>query len=417
MLYYIFDFLEQKYESPGAELFQFLSFRAGLAIILSLGLVLLLGNPIINRLRRKLIGETVRDLGLRGQKVKQGTPTMGGLIIIGGILIPSLLINKLDNIYIIMLLVTTAWMALIGFADDYIKVFKKDKGGLKGRFKIIGQVMLGIFIGVTMMLSEDIQVRVPIMDAKDNNYDIVREAMIDVPTLAGKPMIKRVAYVDELLTNVPFIKKGEFNYSSLAGGSKLWSGILYTILIILIIVSVSNGSNLTDGLDGLLTGCAAIIGAAVGIFAYVSGNAITADYLGILFIPEAGEVLVFAACFLGACIGFLWFNAFPAKVFMGDTGSLAIGSIIAVIAIILRKELLIPILCGIFLIENLSVVLQVSYFKYTKKKTGEGKRIFLMSPLHHHYQKKGMHEVTIVTRFWIVCIFLAILAIITLKVR
>ena len=417
MLYYIFDFLEQKYESPGAELFQFLSFRAGLAIILSLGLVLLLGNPIINRLRRKLIGETVRDLGLQGQKIKQGTPTMGGLIIIGGILIPSLLINKLDNIYIIMLLVTTAWMALIGFADDYIKVFKKDKGGLKGRFKIIGQIMLGIFIGVTMIMSEDIQVRVPIMDAKDNNYDIVNEAMIDVPTITGKPIIKRVAYVDELLTNVPFIKNGEFNYSSLVGGSKLWSGVLYTILIILIIVSVSNGSNLTDGLDGLLSGCAAIIGAAVGIFAYVSGNAITAEYLGILFIPEAGEVLVFAACFLGACIGFLWFNAFPAKVFMGDTGSLAIGSIIAVIAIILRKELLIPILCGIFLIENLSVVLQVSYFKYTKRKTGEGKRIFLMSPLHHHYQKKGMHEVTIVTRFWIVCILLAILAIITLKVR
>ena len=417
MLYYIFDFLEQKYESPGAELFQFLSFRAGLAIILSLGLVLLLGNPIINRLRRKLIGETVRDLGLKGQKVKQGTPTMGGLIIIGGILIPSLLINKLDNIYIIMLLVTTAWMGLIGFADDYIKVFKKDKGGLKGRFKVIGQIMLGIFIGVTMMLSKEIQVRVPIMDAKNNNYEIVSEAMIDVPTITGKPIIKRVAYVDELITNVPFIKKGEFNYSKLVPGNKLLSGALYTILIILIIVSVSNGSNLTDGLDGLLAGCAAIIGAAVGIFAYVSGNAITAEYLGILFIPEAGEVLVFAACFLGACIGFLWFNAFPAKVFMGDTGSLAIGSIIAVLAIILRKELLIPILCGIFLIENLSVILQVSYFKYTKKKTGEGKRILLMSPLHHHYQKKGMHEVTIVTRFWIVCIFLAILAIITLKVR
>ncbi len=417
MLYYIFDFLEQKYESPGAELFQFLSFRAGLAIILSLGLVLLLGNPIINRLRRKLIGETVRDLGLQGQKIKQGTPTMGGLIILGGILIPSLLINKLDNIYIIMLLVTTAWMGIIGFADDYIKVFKKDKGGLKGRFKVIGQIMLGIFIGLTMMLSEEIQVRVPIMDAKNNNYEIVSEAMIDVPTITGKPIIKRVAYVDELITNVPFIKKGEFNYSKLVPGNKLLSGALYTILIILIIVSVSNGSNLTDGLDGLLAGCAAIIGAAVGIFAYVSGNAITAEYLGILFIPEAGEVLVFAACFLGACIGFLWFNAFPAKVFMGDTGSLAIGSIIAVLAIILRKELLIPILCGIFLIENLSVILQVSYFKYTKRRTGEGKRILLMSPLHHHYQKKGMHEVTIVTRFWIVCIFLAILAIITLKVR
>ena len=333
MLYYIFDFLEQKYESPGAELFQFLSFRAGLAIILSLGLVLLLGNPVINLLRKKLIGETVRELGLDGQKIKQGTPTMGGLIIIGGILIPSLLINRLDNIYIIMLLVTTAWMALIGFADDYIKVFKKNKDGLKGRFKVIGQVMLGIFIGVIMMLSDDIQVRVPIMDAKTNEYNILNEAMIDVPTITGKPIIKRVAYTDELLTNVPFIKDGEFNYRTLVGGNRLWSGVLYTILIILIIVSVSNGSNLTDGLDGLLAGCAAIIGAAIGIFAYVSGNAITADYLGILFIPQSGEVLVFAACFLGACIGFLWFNAFPAKVFMGDTGSLAIGSIIAVLAL------------------------------------------------------------------------------------
>ena len=413
MLYYIFDFIS---ETNGGGLWR-LSFRAGLAIILSLGLVLLLGNPIINLLRKKLIGETVRELGLDGQKIKQGTPTMGGLIVIGGILIPALLINKLDNIYIQMLLVTTVWMAFIGFVDDYIKVFKKNKDGLSGKFKIFGQVLLGLFIGLTMMLNEDITVRVPIMDAKDNGYNIVDDAMIDVPSLSGKPSINRVAYTDELLTNVPFVKKGEFNYRSLAGGSKLWSGILYTILIILIIVSVSNGSNLTDGLDGLLAGCAAIIGAAIGIFAYVSGNSITADYLGILFIPEIGEVLVFAACFLGALIGFLWFNAFPAKVFMGDTGSLAIGSIIAVMAIILRKELLIPILCGIFLIENLSVVLQVSYFKYTKKKYGEGRRIFLMSPLHHHFQKKGMHEVTIVTRFWIVCIFLAILAIITLKVR
>ncbi len=413
MLYYIFDFIS---ESNGGGLWR-LSFRAGLAMILSLGLVLLLGGPIINLLRKKLIGETVRELGLDGQKIKQGTPTMGGLIVIGGILIPALLINKLDNIYIQMLLVTTVWMAFIGFVDDYIKVFRKNKDGLSGKFKIIGQVMLGLFIGITMMMNEDIQVRVPIVDAQNNGYNIVEEAMIDVPTLAGKPIIKRVAYTDELLTNVPFVKKGTFNYHSIIGSDRLWSGILYTILIILIIVSVSNGSNLTDGLDGLLAGCAAIIGASIGVFAYVSGNSVFADYLGILFIPEIGEVLVFAACFLGACIGFLWFNAFPAKVFMGDTGSLAIGSIIAVMAIILRKELLIPILCGIFLIENLSVVLQVSYFKYTKKKYGEGKRIFLMSPLHHHYQKKGLHEVTIVTRFWIVCIFLAILAIITLKVR
>jgi len=417
MLYYIFDLLEQNYGLPGAGLFQFISFRAGLAIILSLGFVLILGAPIIRKLQRKLIGETVRDLGLAGENLKQGTPTMGGLIIIGGILIPALLVTRLDNIYIIMLIATTVWMGMIGFADDYIKVFKKDKGGLKGKFKIIGQVILGIFIALVMLFHQDVQVRVPIMDAKENNYNILKESIIDVPSVTGKPTIKRVAYVNDLLTNVPFMKDNKFNYEKLVGGSRQGSMILFAILIILIIVSVSNGSNLTDGLDGLLAGCAAIIGATLGLFAYVSGNAITADYLDILFLPNTGEVVVFAACFLGACIGFLWFNAFPAKVFMGDVGSLTIGSIIAVLAIVLRKELLIPVLCGIFFVEALSVILQVSYFKYTKRKFGEGKRIFLMSPIHHHYQKKGMHEVTIVTRFWIVCIFLAIIAVITLKIR
>ena len=417
MLYYIFDLLEQKYGLPGAGLFQFISFRAGLAIILSLGFVLILGAPIIRKLQKKLIGETVRDLGLAGENLKQGTPTMGGLILIGGILIPALLVTRLDNIYIVMLIVTTVWMGMIGFADDYIKVFRKNKDGLKGKFKVIGQVLLGLFVALVMLFHQDVQVRVPIMDAKANNYNILNEAIIDVPTVTGKPTIKRVAYVNDLLTNVPFMKDNKFNYERLVGGSRKGSMILFAFLTILIIVSVSNGANLTDGLDGLLAGCAAIIGATLGLFAYVSGNAITADYLDILFLPNTGEVVVFAACFLGACIGFLWFNAFPAKVFMGDVGSLTIGSIIAVLAIVLRKELLIPVLCGIFFVEALSVVLQVSYFKYTKKKFGEGRRIFLMSPIHHHYQKKGMHEVTIVTRFWIVCIFLAILAVITLKIR
>ncbi len=364
-----------------------------------------------------MIGETVRDLGLDGQKVKQGTPTMGGLIIVGGILFPTLLLAKLDNVYIILLIVATLWMAFVGFADDYIKVFKKNKDGLKGKFKIIGQMILGLVVGLVMIFNQDVVVRVTEDTAKKQGYNIVDQIVIESNNVIGVVEKKKFVYVDNLLTNVPFIKGNELNYEAFVGGSKKMSGFIFVPFVIFIIIAVSNGANLTDGLDGLLAGVAAIVGATLGVFAYVSGNAITADYLDILFIPNTGEVFVFSAAFLGACIGFLWFNAYPAKVFMGDTGSLMIGSIIAVLALILRKELLIPIFCGIFLMETLSVMMQVSYFKYTKRKYGEGRRIFLMSPLHHHYQKKGLHEVTIVTRFWIVAIFLAIIAIITLKIR
>ncbi len=417
MLYYFFDWIEKNFNLPGAGLFQFISFRAGLGILLSLGFVLIFGNSIINLLRKFQIGETVRELGLEGQKIKEGTPTMGGLIVIAGIVLPTLLIAKLDNVYILLLLLSTIWMAMVGFADDYIKVFKKNKDGLKSKFKIIGQVVLGIAVAITMISSKDILVRVPADLAKSQNYNIVKEATIDIQDYVGQTVSKDVAYVDNLLTNMPFIKENRLNYEWFAGNNTFLSYLIFSLVLIFIITAVSNGANLTDGLDGLLAGNSAIIGATLGVLAYVSGNSITADYLGILFIPNSGEVVVFLACFLGACIGFLWFNAFPAKVFMGDTGSLAIGSIIAVLAIILRKELLIPILCGIFLVESLSVIMQVSYFKYTRKKYGEGRRIFLMSPLHHHYQKKGIHEVTIVTRFWIIGIFLAILTIITLKIR
>jgi len=402
---------------PGAGLFQFISFRAGLGVLLSLGFVLFLGNPIINWLRRNQIGETVRELGLEGQKIKEGTPTMGGLIIIAGILIPTLLISKLDNVYIILLIVATVWMAIIGYIDDHIKVFKKNKDGLKGKFKIIGQVILGLIVALTFMFNSDVYIRVPSDMAKENNYNILSELTVDVNVYGDKVVTKEVAYVDNLITNVPFLKDNKLNYEWFVGGNQKWVFLIYIPIIIFIISSVSNGANLTDGLDGLLAGVSAIIGATLGLLAYVSGNSVTADYLDILFIPNLGETVIFASCFFGSCIGFLWYNSYPAKVFMGDTGSLAIGSIIAVLAIILRKELLIPILCGIFFVETLSVVMQVSYFKYTKKKYGEGRRIFLMSPLHHHYQKKGLHEVTIVTRFWIIAIFLAIIAIITLKIR
>lgn len=417
MLYYLFDFIEKNYNMPGAGLFQFISFRAGLGILLSLGFVLFLGQPIINWLRSQQIGESVRELGLQGQKIKEGTPTMGGLIILSGIIIPVLLVAKLDNIYIILLLVATIWMGVIGYIDDYIKVFKKDKDGLKGKFKIIGQVLLGLFVALTFMFHKDIYVRVPTELAKSKNYNIIDELTIDVEVYGDRVVSKDVSYIDNLITNVPFLKDNKLNYEWFVGGSQKWVFLIYIPIIIFIITSVSNGANLTDGLDGLLTGVSAIIGATLGVIAYISGNAITSDYLDILFIPNLGETVIFTSCFLGSCIGFLWYNSFPAKVFMGDTGSLAIGSIIAVLAIILRKELLIPLLCGVFFAETLSVVIQVSYFKYTRKKYGEGRRIFLMSPLHHHYQKKGLHEVTIVTRFWIITILLAILAIITLKIR
>lgn len=409
MLYYLFEILETKYNLPGAGLFQFITFRSAAAIVLSLIISILIGDRIISSLKRLQIGETVRELGLEGQKQKEGTPTMGGVIIILSILIPCFLLCRLDNIYVILMIVTTIWLGFIGGMDDYIKVFRKDKGGLKGWTKIIGQVGLGLIIGVTMLFHEDIVIRVPVEQAQ--NLEL---------TAVSQP-VDNYVFVKSTLTNVPFLKGNNFDYKSLVSvfGDNLdvlvW--IVFIIIIVFIITSVSNGANLTDGLDGLLAGVAGIIAVTLGILAYVSGNALIADYLNIFYIPYSEELVVFSACFIGACIGFLWYNSFPAKVFMGDTGSLAIGGIVAALAVMLRKELLIPLLCGVFFIETLSVVMQVSYFKYTKKKFGEGKRIFLMSPIHHHYQKKGMHEAKIVTRFWIVAILLAVLAVITLKIR
>jgi len=421
MLYYIFEFLERNNEIPGAGLFQFITFRAGMAIILSLFISTIFGNKIISKLRKLQIGESVRELGLEGQKIKEGTPTMGGIIIIIAILIPCILLAKLSNIYIILMLIATIWMAVIGFIDDYIKVFKKNKKGLQGKFKVYGQIGLGLIIGVTMILHEDVVVRIPLQKAKEYNYEIVKQFQIEEKTPIGVSVKKQIAYAKTTLTNVPFLKDNALDYADVLWFVKKnktkWVWLIFVPLVIFIVTAVSNGANLTDGLDGLLSGLAAIIGATLGIFAYVSGNSFTADYLNILYLPNTGELVVYIASFIGACTGFLWYNSFPAKVFMGDTGSLAIGGIIASLAIILRKELLIPILCGIFLVEALSVILQVSYFKYTRKKYGEGRRIFLMSPIHHHFQKKGFHEVKIVTRFWIVGIFLAILSIITLKIR
>jgi phospho-N-acetylmuramoyl-pentapeptide-transferase len=368
-------------------------------------------------LRRKQVGETIRDLGLEGQNQKQGTPTMGGIIIILAILIPCLLLARLDNVYIQIMLLSTIWMAVIGFIDDYIKVFKKNKAGLKGRFKVMGQIGLGLIVALTMLMHEDVNVRVTLEEAYKKGYRIERV----VSAVDSKGDWKEMAYVKEPITNIPFIKNNSLNYklffqtASDNADQLVW--FLFIPLVIFIVTAVSNAANITDGLDGLAAGTTAIIAATLALFAYVSGNTVMADYLNIFYIPYSGELVIFAGCFLGACIGFLWYNAFPAKVFMGDTGSLTIGGIVAAMAIILRKELLIPVLCGIYLIENLSVVLQVFYFKYTKRKYGEGRRIFLMAPLHHHYQKKGIHEAKIVTRFWIIGILLAILSFITLKVR
>ena len=408
MLYNLFRYLDEAFNLPGAGVFQYITFRAGMAIILSLVISMLLGKRIIRLLHRLQVGETVRDLGLEGQMKKQGTPTMGGLIILSAILIPSLLFARLDNVYIILLLVSTVWLGAIGFLDDYIKVFKKNKEGLKGKTKVIGQIGIGLIVGFTLFMHEDVTV-VP-------NVKTTYE-MVD-----GK--VEKVTHLDEeksMVTNIPFLKNNEFDYGVFAEWLGLdpvvWAWIAFVPIVIFITTAVSNGANLTDGIDGLATGTSAIIGVTLAVLAYVSGNAVFADYLNILYIPHSGELVVFMGAFVGACIGFMWYNAFPAQVFMGDTGSLSLGGIIAVFAIAIRKELLIPIICGIFLIENLSVVLQVSYFKYTKKKFGEGKRIFLMSPLHHHYQKKGVPEPKIVTRFLIVGILLAILSIVTLKLR
>ena len=414
MLYYLFDYLDQAFDLPGAGVFQYISFRAALAVITSLLISLFFGKSLIRFLHRKQVGETVRDLGLEGQKQKEGTPTMGGIIILGSILIPSLLFAKLDNIYIIMMLVTTLWLGIIGFVDDYIKVFKKNKEGLAGKFKVLGQVSLGLFIGLTMWLNNDIVIR-----EKLDPQTVLENKAEDCNTESAD--IFNPDEVKSMKTTIPFVKNNEFDYSWflkwMGGDYQKYTFIIFILIVIVIITAVSNGANLTDGLDGLATSTSAVVAATLGILAWISGNFIFADYLNIMYIPNTGELAIFISAFVGATIGFLWYNSYPAQVFMGDTGSLAIGGIIAVFAIIIRKELLIPILCGIFLVENLSVMVQVFWFKYTKKKTGEGKRIFLMSPLHHHYQKKGYHEAKIVQRFFIVAIMLAVFTIITLKLR
>lgn len=418
MLYYLFDYLDKNFDLPGAGLFRYLSFRAAMAIIVSLFITLILGKRIIRMLLNKQVGETIRDLGLEGQSKKQGTPTMGGLIILSAILIPVLLLTKLNNIYILIMLLSVVWLGCIGFIDDYIKVFKKDKKGLAGKFKIIGQVGLGIIVGSLLYSNDDVVVRERIEGQKitmNNHTSIIDEIQASENTLYSSEDLKSTS------TTIPFMKNNEFDYAKIGTwlgdttGKFTW--VVFVLVVILIVTAVSNGANITDGIDGLATGVSAIIGTTLAIFAYVSGNMVFANYLNIMYIPNAGELMVFMSAFVGACVGFLWFNAYPAQVFMGDTGSLALGGIIAVFAIAIRKELLIPIICGIFLVENLSVMVQVSYFKYTKKKYGEGRRIFKMSPLHHHYQKLGYHESKIVTRFWIVGIMLAVLSVVTLKLR
>ena len=406
MLYYLFELLERQYQLPGAGLFKFLSFRAATAMIISLIFSLSFGQKIINYLTKLQIGETVRDLGLKGQKEKSGTPTMGGLIIIFSTIIPVILLARLENIYIIILLITSVWMGLIGGIDDYIKVFLKNKDGLKGHFKIVGQIILGVFIGSILYFHSDITVR----QKQETSYSLKYEN--DNPFSPAKK-----AFV----TNMPLLKNNAFDYSKLImwfdNTWKSYTWIIFIPIVIFIITAVSNGANLTDGLDGLTAGSSAIIVFVLGIFAWISGNFVFADYLNIIYIPKVGEITIFIAAFLGGLIGFLWYNTFPAVVFMGDTGSLTIGALIAVIALIVRKELLIPLLCGIFLLETISVIIQVGYFKYTKRKTGSGKRVFLMSPIHHHFQMKGHHESKIVTRFWILGILFAILTIVTLKIR
>ncbi|MDQ7918234.1 phospho-N-acetylmuramoyl-pentapeptide-transferase [Mesonia sp. MT50] len=409
MLYYLFEFLEKNYDVPGAQLFQYISFRASMAIILSLSISTIFGKKIINYLLKKQVGESVRELGLEGQQEKAGTPTMGGLIIIFSTLIPVLLFSKLDNIYVILLIVTTLWMGAIGFLDDYIKTFKKNKEGLQGKFKVIGQVGLGIIVGATMYFHPDITIKEHVKADPQAQEQLIEK---DISQNKEEKSTK---------TTIPFVKGNEFDYANLISwinpSYAKYAWIIFIPIVIFIVTAVSNGANLTDGIDGLAAGSSAIIVLTLGLFAWVSGNIIFSDYLNVMNIPNSGEMTIFITAFAGALVGFLWYNTFPAQVFMGDTGSLTIGGIIAVLAIATRKELLIPLLCGIFFMENLSVVIQVGWFKYTKKKTGIGKRIFLMSPLHHHYQKKGQHESKIVVRFWIIGILLAIITIITLKLR
>ena len=413
MLYYLFDYLEQQFQFPGASLFGFITFRAAMAIILSLLISTIFGKRIIRFLQKQQVGETNRDLGLEGQVEKAGTPTMGGIIIILATLIPVLLLAKLENIYIILLIVTTLWMGTIGFIDDYIKKFKNDKDGLKGKFKVLGQIGLGIIVGATLFFHQDVTLKEKLPIAQQN------ELRIENPDVQASKLFK--AEEKSTKTTIPFLKDNEFDYSDLitwiSPDLEKYTWLVFILVSIIIITAVSNGANLTDGIDGLAAGTSAIIVLTLGIFAWVSSNIVFSGYLDIMYIPRAEEITIYIAAFVGALIGFLWYNTYPAQVFMGDTGSLTIGGIIAVIAIAIRKEWLIPVLCGIFLAENLSVILQVSYFKYTRKKFGEGRRIFKMSPLHHHYQKSGYHESKIVTRFWIVGILLAIITIVTLKIR
>ena len=403
MLYPLFDYLDKVLDIPGTGVFRYISFRAGMASLFSLIITISFGHKIIAWIRNKQIGETVRDLGLAGEKQKKGTPTMGGLMIMAAILIPTLLFADLNNIYIILLLITTVWLGTIGFIDDYIKVFKKDKEGLAGRFKIIGQIGIGVIVGSTLYFNESVVIR------EFTNPVSIDGGVVETPAYRDVKVAK---------TTIPFTKNNELNYETLLGFlGEAMTPILYIFVVTFIITAVSNGANITDGIDGLAAGTSAIIGITIAIFAYISGNAIFSSYLNIMYIPNSGELVIFASAFVGACVGFLWYNAFPAQVFMGDTGSLMLGGVIAVLALTLRKELLIPVMCGVFVIENVSVMLQVGYFKYTRKKYGEGRRIFLMSPLHHHYQKKSIPEAKIVTRFWIVGILLAVITLATLKLR
>jgi phospho-N-acetylmuramoyl-pentapeptide-transferase len=414
MLYYLFDYLDKQFDLMGAGVFRYISFRAGMAAFFSLLITITFGKALINFLRRKQVGEDIRDLGLEGQLQKKGTPTMGGLIIIAAILIPTLLFARLDNIYVILLIVATLWLGVIGFLDDYIKVFKKDKEGLAGRFKIVGQVGLGLIVGLTLYFHDEVVVREVQPDslASISALTFTQEEEQEPETLLKYKDVKSTS------TTIPFFKDNELDYKNLLPflpADLTW--ITYTLVVIVVVTAVSNGANITDGIDGLAAGTSGIIALTLAIFAYLSGRVDFSSYLNIMYIPNLSELVIFTTALVGACLGFLWYNAYPAQVFMGDTGSLTIGGIIAVLALAVRKELLIPVICGIFLIENLSVILQVSYFKYTKKKYGEGRRIFLMSPLHHHYQKKNLHEAKIVTRFWIVGILLAILSLATLKLR
>lgn len=423
MLYHLFDWLREQFNLSGAGVFQYISFRAAMAVVLSLGITLIYGKRLINLLRKKQIGETVRDLGLAGEKAKEGTPTMGGIIIIGGIIIPTLLFAKVENIYVLMMLLSTVWLGAVGFLDDYIKVFKKNKEGLSGKFKILGQVGLGLIIGITMYYNDDIVITRE-LSAHQAIENLGEEKAMSQPyeRMDQNGNTRTYVTVKSPTTTVPFSKNHEFSYEKIASffgeGTVSWlTPLLYIIFAIFIITAVSNGANITDGIDGLATGVSAIAGLSFGIFAYLSGNYVFSEYLNIMHIPNLGELTIFVAAFVGACIGFLWYNVYPAQVFMGDTGSLALGGIIASLALIVRKELLIPIICGIFLIENLSVIVQVSYFKYTKKKYGEGRRILLMSPLHHHFQQKGYHESKITARFWIIGILLSVLSVVSLKLQ